>query len=304
MPTFTARNNLYKTSATDTISLAGAGQELATRIDNRLDRWRHSSGSKYLFGMGMYEEAGEGLTGWMVVQTNIPFTTGIDKMIRFDVRGYTYWAYNNIIDFSVNAYILNGGVFSPDFHNRGSMLVKDVRLVRNNSTNNLAIVFASDNPAGGDVWRYPKVVVDGWIAWGTEIPDTEFNGVTISRQTSLANYTTVHTFLAASWQPLSLLNGWVAYDGGGVGNHATPRCRRVGEQVFVEGVIKNGPNTSNIAVLPSGFRHTGGPLIFNMYGNGGQSRVDVWADGTIVANGIPNNLYLGLNGITFSVGNA
>lgn len=306
MPTYTTRNNLYKPSPTDAISVAGAGQELATRISDRLDRVRNTSGTKWLHTMAMYEERAASLAGYMVINTSIPFVSGAseDKMLRIDVRGYTYWPYNNIIDCSFNLYMLNGGTpVAPDFNNKGSMTFKEARVLRNNTNNTLSLALLPELPAGNNVWHYPKLVVDGAISWGTEIPDAQFTEFTITRLTALTNYTTVHTILSGGWIPITLESGWVPYDAGGTAGHATPRIRRVGEQVFVEGLVSNGALTGTIFTLPQGFRHTGGPLIFNLYGNGGASRVDVNSSGPVYANGIPGNAYLSLNGLIIPVGN-
>lgn len=309
MPTYTTRNNLYKPSPTDAISVAGAGQELATGIDDKIDRLRSVNGTKVIHSMGMYEEKASDLPGYIVVDTDIPFVSGTDKMFRFNVRGYTYWPYNNVIDFSVNFYMLNGGVFSPDFNNKGSMNVREVRLCRKNSNNNFSLLFAADIPvaAGGGVWRYPKIVVDGWVSWSTEIPDAQFRNVSISRIVDpfggTPTHTTVHAIDADEWKLITLESGWVPYDGGGTAGHATPRLRRIGEHVIVEGLVKNGSLTGTIFTLPQGFRHTGGPLIYNLHCGGASGRVDVNSTGPVYANGLPNNSYLSLNGIIIPVGN-
>lgn len=304
MPSNTTRNSLPYPNETDVISVAGSGQDLATAIDSHIDRFRHSTGSKFIHNMAMWEESNTNLTGYVVINTDIPFAagSGADKMLRIDIRGYVYYPYNNVIDATFNFYMLNGGLQSPDFVNKGSMTFSDVRILRNNTNNTLSLSLRPELPAGSNIWNYPKMIADGWISWSTEISDTQFKDFYIVRVADLTNYTTIQTLASGQWNLLTLVNGWVSYDSGA---HAIPRYRRVGARVFVEGVIRTGAGTGTIATLPQGFRHTGNKLIFNQSsaGSPGTGRVDVYSGGEIVANGVPDNGYLSLNGITFPIGN-
>lgn len=270
-------------------------QNLAEDIESVMGRFRRSNGGKFLAGVAMYQESSPNLAGYLVIQTNMNFVTGtsIDQMLRFDFSGYTYWAVNNVIEASLNFYALNGGVQNPEFTNSGTMDFKEVRIMRNNSTNKLAIALLPHIPAGTDVWHYPKFNVDIWTAWGAEIADSDLNATTITRVTSLTGYTTVST-VQNNWQTLSLANGWVAW---GVG-HVTPRYRRNGVIVEVQGLAKNGPIGGDIGSLPVGYRPTGGTLIFTALTGAGLGRVDVMTNGAIVPQGGSND-YFSLDRIRF-----
>jgi hypothetical protein len=53
-----------------------------------------------------------------------------------------------------------------------------------------------------------------------------------------------------AWTALPLLNGWVAAGG----NMQTPRYRKIGDLVYLEGLVKSGSLALPAANLPVGFR--------------------------------------------------
>lgn len=170
--------------------------------------------------------------------------------------------------------------------------------MRHTTDNSLAVAFKVDIPATSDLWNYPKVVADAWISWGTEVPDAQFRTMTISRDNMLGAYALVHNFNDASWIPLPLVNGWVAYD---TGAYSLPRYRRTGQTVEVQGLIKNGTVHAACAALPSGYQPDGGMLIFLSSSDTGNARVDVWEDGSLIARD-GGNAWRSLNNIKFPVG--
>jgi len=108
----------------------------------------------------------------------------------------------------------------------------------------------------------------------------------------------VLTAQVGSWVNLTLLNSWFNYGSG----WQVARYRRIGDWVFLEGLIGSLTNPSNniIATLPIGFRpavktlyyvHTGEP-----HANG---RIDVDPTGSIIRQ-IGNYNYMSLSGIVFS----
>lgn len=85
------------------------------------------------------------------------------------------------------------------------------------------------------------------------------------------------------WQPLNLLNAWVAYGG----EFAPPACRTIpGSNVQIRGFVKSGSNNTAIATLPASmrpkYRH-----VFAVINGGGNvaGQLEVWADGQIVYQG-------------------
>lgn len=106
------------------------------------------------------------------------------------------------------------------------------------------------------------------------------------------------TATAGAWKSLPLINGWVAYGSG----FQAPRMRKVGDIVYIEGLVNGVAATSiALALLPAGMVPVTGATIFSQHGVSGAVRVDVYTSGQINATvSLPYD-YLSLAGIHFSV---
>jgi len=101
----------------------------------------------------------------------------------------------------------------------------------------------------------------------------------------------VGIFVAGPWTPLTLLNAWQNYGGGG----APLAWRSFGDMVQVRGVLKSGVNNTAVAQLPVGSRPPWNLHMNPAMANFGPVGVDVGGDGMITAywTGSPP-LYMGL----------
>jgi hypothetical protein len=87
-----------------------------------------------------------------------------------------------------------------------------------------------------------------------------------------------------AWAELLPASGWSPYQSG-IGLEWTPRYRRKGGIVYVEGLMNGGP-TGLVTTLPVGFRPGSGvSMRWNGTGGNGTCRVDFNANGTVVVNG-------------------
>ena len=102
----------------------------------------------------------------------------------------------------------------------------------------------------------------------------------------------------SGWTAPSLLNSWVNYD--------TSFAPAVGYRktsdnlVVIRGLVKNGAIGNAVFNLPSGYRPSGGSLLFSTISNGAVGRVDVQATGDVVAVA-GSNVYFAVN-IVFYAG--
>jgi hypothetical protein len=74
-----------------------------------------------------------------------------------------------------------------------------------------------------------------------------------------------------AWVALTMLNGWTAYVGGG-NYYSGLRARRVGHNIQVQGMIKNGAVGSTIANFPAGLIPTDASMHTVVAGNGTVAR--------------------------------
>lgn len=105
-----------------------------------------------------------------------------------------------------------------------------------------------------------------------------------------------------AWTAPTLLNSWVNF--GGVYTEAA--YRRNGDVVELRGTIKDGATTLDTVLftLPTGFRPPARVIFMPWSANTGRvARIDVEADGDVIAAGtpLPNAAGLSLDGISFSV---
>ena len=98
------------------------------------------------------------------------------------------------------------------------------------------------------------------------------------------------------WTTPSPVNGWENYGAG-----FTPlQYRKVGDEVSVRGLIKNGTIGWGCTQLPVGMRPPGNLLFAADCNSSAHARAQVEADGWVVPFS-GNNLYFSLSGINFSV---
>lgn len=99
-----------------------------------------------------------------------------------------------------------------------------------------------------------------------------------------------------SWQTMSLQNGWVVYDNDAPYGSARYRRDELGN-IYMNLMVKNGTTTNGTVItnLPVGYRP---PVqtIFNATNSSATvCRVDVMANGDVVANGNATAAYLACN---------
>jgi len=90
---------------------------------------------------------------------------------------------------------------------------------------------------------------------------------------------------SSGWTNLSLQNGWINY---GSATHSTAQYIKAADGlVTVKGLIKNGTTTNGtvIATLPAGYRPKERAIV-HCVANGAYGRIDIQANGDIVANGV------------------
>lgn len=105
---------------------------------------------------------------------------------------------------------------------------------------------------------------------------------------------------AQVWTALPLVSPWAIYGGGWM----PPQYRKIGDIVYLRGLLQRGTGaTSNVAVLPVGYRPTVGTEIFGLLwsGTSGIARVDIDTGGNITAAGTTDTNWLSLAGVQFSV---
>lgn len=294
MVAYTPRHALpYPTTGDPLSTVDDTLKSLAESVDVKLDIRRHdTTGLKYARNLAYYEEGSPNLGGWVVIQTNMTMT---NVMTRFDVRGYMYFAYNNIIDLSITAYAFQADntYYNFEVNNKGSANFTEIRLLTRTSDGKLAIAFIPDTPS--QYWHYPKVAVDAYLGH-TEQTQAEIDGWTITRQANLNSYTTKRTITQQYWTYATLGNGWVNYNAG----YANARYRKYNGKVIIQGLIANGSINSIAFTLPEGYRPNNGTLIFGTFGSAGGQRIDVDTAGNVVVSGGSNG-FVSLSGIEFSV---
>lgn len=97
-----------------------------------------------------------------------------------------------------------------------------------------------------------------------------------------------------AWTPLTLANGWTAYDSGRV-----PAYRKVGDVVSLRGTVKPG-TTTTIATLPVGFRTPLTVQAWPVDSDATKTTALALADGRIQVSAIPPT-YAVLDPVSFSV---
>ncbi len=99
------------------------------------------------------------------------------------------------------------------------------------------------------------------------------------------------------WTNLTLQNAWVWY--GTI--YTTPQYTKAADGIVsLKGLIKSGTATSGtvLATLPAGYRPKE-RLLLGVVNNGAYARVDILANGNVIAGGAVSNIWLSLDGINF-----
>jgi hypothetical protein len=98
------------------------------------------------------------------------------------------------------------------------------------------------------------------------------------------------------WSAPALVNGWVNF--GSSYNYSTVGYRKLGDMVWLKGLLKSGTVGAVMFTLPVGYR----PLArcgFAIESNNAFGRVDVQPDGTVFTV-LASNVFVSLDGIVFS----
>lgn len=291
MSATTPRHGLpYPTSTDPLHTYDDILKSLAETMDEKLDVRRHTNGLKYAKNLAYYEESQASLTGWIVIQTNMVMGY---HMMRYDIKGYTYWPYNNIIDLSITMYDFtpDNTFYNYEVNNKGSMNFTEIRLLTRTSDGKLAIALYPDT--SGNVWHYPKMTVDAYFGH-TEATLAEMTNWSITRVANTTAYSTKRTLTNHYWTYPTLGGGWVNYGSG----YTNTRFRKSNGMVYIQGLIANGTMGSAAFVLPEGCRPSNGTMIFGTNGSAGAHRTDIDSAGNVVPNGGTNN-YHSLSGISF-----
>jgi len=233
-------------------------KELAEDTELQLDYTAMAGGFQRYDNLAMYQEATANLPGYIVIQTNLTY---LNTMTRLHIQGMTYENNNNIIDLLINFYPYSSAsaVGNVDATNNGTHSFKSIGIYHRNSDSKIAVVLETWSPT--TFWQYPKLVVDGMFAHTAVDPATVLaSGWSISRQTSLAAYTSRATLNYGRWAKgddtgwiaLPTQNSWSAYS-----PSFPARYKREGGWVTVEGLIAKSIAVTGgdiFATLPPGFR--------------------------------------------------
>lgn len=147
-------------------------------------------GNRRVDNLATWSEAVSGGPGVIVIQTNLSFG---NYMCRLNIKGYNYATDDNLHDIDLGFYAFNTG--AGEFHGHGavskgnSATIGGIRLMRRASDNKVAIILDLQSSYA---WQYPKFTVDG-VFGHTVPPDSQLQGWTITRLTSLAAYVAMTT---------------------------------------------------------------------------------------------------------------
>eukprot|EP01084_Bolivina_argentea_P253836 426544_1 len=93
-------------------------------------------------------------------------------------------------------------------------------------------------------------------------------------------------------------NGWTPYGG----EYSPPKAFKIGNVVYLKGVVKDGKNASLIAILPPGWRPVGRRIFCSSQHQFTSARVDVLPDGRIwMACNLSAHKWVSLDEIQFVV---
>jgi Tfp pilus assembly protein PilE len=245
------------------------GASTAPNASARIDIEPRAGGADVLYGTG-------GNPGWLSLDTirYIPANTALTKNTPTFQNGYSNYA--------------GGGAYEPVTYVQDSTSRVTVQgLVSPGTLTNGTIIFtlpAAMRPAkyqhhASRAEAFAHLGIDpasGMLAKGDGTGFLSLNSSFLP-----ASYT--------SWTNLTLVNGWVWYDGSS-GMFSTPQYTKTSDNVVqLKGLIRSGSTTydTNIATLPAGFRPKG-RLIYTTGNSGGYARLDILPTGEIRFEGSTN----------------
>lgn len=142
-------------------------------------------GSSYKVFNNVHGNTFSVVTGSLVIETSIPWKSG--TMCSIYIKGYNYLENNNDIDLNIGFYTYADGVFhNKGYTNKGTMQITEVR-IGVTSSNKIVLIL---NPINF-VWRYPKFIVDKFIAGYATVPNGINKNWTSKIKTDLSAYTNV-----------------------------------------------------------------------------------------------------------------
>jgi|GEM_PF-584864 len=146
-----------------------------------LPKIQGGTGAAKLFrGALVFQQNGVNITGNIVIQTPITFTS---KMFRLALTGYNYLAGKTDINLNIGGYAYSGtSIIQHGVVNSGTLPIR-VRLGVRNGT--VVVILTSQAPNA--YWQYPKFNIDAEIGY-TTAPDDWINGwsVSVIAETDLA----------------------------------------------------------------------------------------------------------------------
>ncbi|MDC5154605.1 phage tail protein [Acinetobacter baumannii] len=190
-----------------------------------LPKIQGGTGAAKLFrGVLVWQQNGANLTGNIVIQTPITFTS---KMFRLSLTGYNYLAAKNEINLNIGGYAYSGtSLIQHGVVNSGTMPIR-VRMGIRNGT--VVVILTSQAP--GAYWQYPKFNIDaeigyttppdswseGWSASFMAEADLASNGISAIIEPSLLD---ISTTLNATASAISNLTNTVSQQGDTITSHS------------------------------------------------------------------------------------
>lgn len=121
--------------------------------------------------------------------------------------------------------------------------------------------------------------------WGIPITDE------LNRLTPLVDGRTPTAWVTVA----AFTGGWVSFDA-----TRPPQYRKIGDVVFLRGVVKNGAINSSAFTLPAGYRYPVGDMSFIVDSNAAVGSVNVGSNGNVVPGPLGSNAYFRLDTIFYS----
>ncbi len=137
-----------------------------------------NAGYRVYRNLASYSATGSAVNGAFVINTSQSMSSGC--MIRLKIEGYMYDDYAPF-EITIGAWCYNTTFSKLGFINTGSQKL-DVRLAKNTSTGNLAIILGEMTD-----YSYPKLTVTEFMQ-GHSINETYADGWTITQETDLSGY--------------------------------------------------------------------------------------------------------------------
>ena len=98
---------------------------------------------------------------------------------------------------------------------------------------------------------------------------------------------------------LNLQNNWIQYDSV---TFAIPKATKIGNVVYLRGLIRGGSANTNIAILPDNWKPSRRRVFVSAQSNNKSSRIDVHPNGHVKLNGGITENWICLDDVAFVVG--